>query len=176
MGAAMRGFLLLISIAHAAMGMMPIIPPMSPPTRVGKADLGAVGPEQRTDFTITLKIPEDSRRKLAETVKAVSDPRSPEYGHYLDQEQVNAMTAPREEDVQAVEAWLKEHDIHGFTHSGDNIRVQTTAAKAQALFQTPVHAYEVSYSNGRNERVERLATKPSLPPDVRRAVQLITGI
>merc|ERR1740130_1700334 len=174
--------MLLLYMVDSVISSIPIIAPgFSLPTVVKKEDLGAARPALTTKFSIGLKIPSNGQQKLTKTLEAVSNPSSPRYGHYLTNKQVEAITAPKNQDVKAVKDWLKAHGIaHGieFTHArnADHIAVETTVVKAQNLFGTAIHTYQISYSNGQTEEETRLAGKPELPNAVRKAVQLITGI
>lgn len=49
---------------------------------------------------------------LQKKLEQVSDPNSPDYGHYLSKEQVDALTAPRQQDLDVVEQALRGHSFH----------------------------------------------------------------
>jgi hypothetical protein len=48
---------------------------------------------------------------LKDIVNKVSDPKSPEYGHYLTKDQIDLLTKPTEEHISAVKKALKGHEI-----------------------------------------------------------------
>jgi len=61
-------------------------------------------PEQGHQVKITFYLKEQNLDKLKETAQKVSDPTSPDYGHFLTKEQINAMTQPKKEHRDAVRA------------------------------------------------------------------------
>jgi len=87
------------------------------------------------------------------------------------------MTAPRAQDVMAVEGWLKASmiDFKRATNS-DNISVTATTDQATRLLGVTIQNFRVTYSNGNSETEMRMAANPTLPPAVQAAVQSFSGI
>lgn len=61
--------------------------------------------------TVTVVLTPRNLDLLEELALAVSNPKSGMYGQYLSKDEVNAMTAPATEHVEAVTAWLDAHDV-----------------------------------------------------------------
>jgi len=61
---------------------------------------------------LTFMLRQQNKNELAKVVERVSDPDSPNYGHYLTKNQVDKLTAPLPHDVAAVEAALRGHEFH----------------------------------------------------------------
>lgn len=91
---------------------------------------------------------------------------------------MNALTAPRPQDVTAVESWLKGAGITKFQRAtnGDTVSVSATVAQATKLLGVTIQNFLVTYANGNSETEMRMAAKPDLPPRVQAAIQSFSGI
>jgi subtilase family serine protease len=68
---------------------------------------------------------------LANFVRSVSDPQSPEYGDYLTVEQITARFGAKPADTKAAMRWLAEHGAHGkLSPTGTYITARVPAAVA----------------------------------------------
>jgi subtilase family serine protease len=77
--------------------------------------------------------------------KAVSDPASPSYGHYLTPAQFRKQFAPSQSQVQAVQAWLKSQGFAvDYTPTNNHyVAAEGTVAQAEAAFATTFGMYKV---------------------------------
>ncbi|KAI0713828.1 family S53 protease [Earliella scabrosa] len=95
---------------------------------------GAAEPESTIKLRLALvqsNFPELERRLMD-----VSTPSSANYGKHLSKAEVQQLVAPRQESVDAVNAWLAENDISAKTMSGagDWISFEVPVSKANVLF------------------------------------------
>ena len=77
--------------------------------------------------------------------KAVSDPQSGSYGHYLTPQQFRQSFAPSQAQVGAVQSWLRDQ---GFTidytpQNNHYVAAEGTVAQANAAFETTLREYKV---------------------------------
>mmetsp|Transcript_26256 Transcript_26256/g.87026 ORF Transcript_26256/g.87026 Transcript_26256/m.87026 type:complete len:110 (-) Transcript_26256:422-751(-) len=70
------------------------------PTR-GWAEKGPAAAEEEVELIFALKL--QNTAELERILERVSDPSSPDYGHYLTKAQADHLTAPRHQDVDIVE-------------------------------------------------------------------------
>ncbi|KAI0696979.1 subtilisin-like protein [Cerioporus squamosus] len=101
----------------------------------------------------------------------VSDPASPKYGQYLSKQEVEAFAAPKPESVQAVTAWLAEHNItpEVASPSGDMLRVHIPVHQANTLLKANYTQYVHMETNA-----NIIATLSySVPPDVEEHLSFI---
>merc|ERR1719410_2633610 len=71
---------------------------------LGWKEAGLPKPNTNLELTFALKL--QNTGTLKERLQQISDPSSPEYGKYLTREQVQSLTGPRQEDVEAVKKVL----------------------------------------------------------------------
>jgi subtilase family serine protease len=67
---------------------------------------------------------------------SVSDPSSPEYGHYLTKAQIDDLTQPLPAQFERVQSWLESHGLTG-TRNGSNLDVEATAVPARSHTSVP---------------------------------------
>jgi subtilase family serine protease len=104
-------------------------------------DMGTTVTTDPVNFGILLGMRDESGA-LAK-LKAVSDPSSASYGHYLSNKQFDATYAPARSSVTAVRNWLRDQ---GFTidktlPSGMYVEVSGTVGQVQSTFGTKIHNY-----------------------------------
>ena len=88
----------------------------------------------RTPLTFRLQLRERNLPRVVAIARRVSDPTSPEYGHYLTQERLEELTAPAAEDTARVLAWLGATNV---TWRGvSSLLVTTLAGEATRLLNT----------------------------------------
>ncbi|MGD0241063.1 MAG: S53 family peptidase [Streptosporangiaceae bacterium] len=111
------------------------------------------------------------------TLKAVSDPSSASYGHYLTNKQFDARYAPAESSVSAVRNWLRDR---GFTvdktlPSGMYVEVSGTIGQVESTFGSKIHNYAYQgkqiYAN-----TSQLSLPAGTPAAVTGAVSGIVGV
>ena len=82
---------------------------------------------------LTIAVKQTNLDVLEHTVLAVSDPDSPRYGQHLSRDDVDAIIAPRAEDIAVVLKWLQEHgidlaDVEATGNSGECRRAEAVVA------------------------------------------------
>src|SRR5947209_4353026 len=77
------------------------------------------------------------------TLKAVSDPASASYGHYLTSKQFDAAYAPARSSVSAVQTWLRDQGfkVTKTLPSGMYVAVNGTIGQVEATFGSKIHNY-----------------------------------
>lgn len=94
--------------------------------------------EHKMTLRISLSQPKFS--ELEGHLYAVSDPESPRYGQHLSKQQVEELSAPSTEGLEAVNDWLSSHgfDINKLHRSPslDWVKVETTVQKAEEMLDT----------------------------------------
>jgi subtilase family serine protease len=76
-------------------------------------------------------------------VKAVSDPSSPSYGHYLTPQQFRQQFAPAQKDVNAVESWLRSQgfQVDYVPQNNHYVAAEGTVSQAEAAFGVALNDY-----------------------------------
>ncbi|GJJ07162.1 hypothetical protein Clacol_001362 [Clathrus columnatus] len=104
---------------------------------------------------------------------AVSDPKSPRYGHHLSLQEVQSLLKPTNDTLYAVDNWLEMHEFDTTTlersPTFDWIKVETTIRKAEEMLNTKYHVWK---NINTNETLVR-ATQWSLPDFVHEHIDLI---
>lgn len=108
----------------------------------------------------------------------MSDPLSPEYGHYRSVDELRSLLAPQR-NLGLLHDWLAGHGVTELaaTASGDFLLARTTAAVATALAGgAPFAEFERAVGGGRVQRVLRTTRAPVLPAHVLAAVDVVLGL
>jgi tripeptidyl-peptidase-1 len=81
--------------------------------------------------------------RLQQTLEAVSDPNSPQYGQHLTMEEISSLLSPSYEHLALVDQWLSEHNVTqgSSTSPKDLVQLELTVEQAEAMFATQVHEY-----------------------------------
>ncbi len=138
------------------------MPGLVPAWATTSAFAGVVGPTEVVEAQLLL--PWRDRSGVADFVRRVSDPASPDYGHYLTPDQFRARFAPTKETVDAARAWARRQglDIGSIPLNRIVVPVRGTALAMGKAFETTFARY----------RVQGLALRapmrpPSLPSSLR---------
>jgi subtilase family serine protease len=111
------------------------------------------------------------------TLKAVSDPNSASYGHYLTNKQFDARYAPARSSVAAVQAWLRDQGfkVSKTLPSGMYVSVSGTVGQVEATFGSKIHNYSYQgkqvYAN-----TSQLSLPAGTPTAVSGAISGIVGV
>ena len=135
-------------------------------------DLGAAAPAGRVDFGILLGMRDQAG--AAATLRAVSEPGSPGYGHWLSNAAFDARYGPAKASVAAVRSWLRSQGfrIGATLPSGMYVEASGSVAQVNRTFATSVHTY--SYLG---KTVQANATGLNLPASTPAAVSsAISGV
>jgi len=117
-----------------------------------------------TTFTIALNTEFEG---LEEKLLDVSSPDSPNYGKFLDKEEVEALFPPPKDAADKVVAWLESNGIKDYRVDGAFIDFTTELATANVLL-------DASYQHYRNSGVTKLrTTQYSIPDDLQKHVAFV---
>jgi subtilase family serine protease len=96
-----------------------------------------VSDQHPVSFTIVIN--EQGLEELQRISRAVSDPTSPSYGHYLSQTQLDALVTPNPADIATVLRWLGAAQVPYERGGRSSIVVHTDAGTAGRLLRTRFH-------------------------------------
>src|SRR6266702_8656819 len=137
--------------------------------------MGASPSVQQMNFGVLLGMRDESGA-LA-TLRAVSDPASASYGHYLTNAQFDARYAPAKSSVTAVQDWLRSQgfQVTKTLPSGMYVEASGSVAQVQSAFGTSVHNY--SYL-GKNVHANnsQLSLPTGTPAAVTSAISGVIGV
>lgn len=140
--ASLLGLMLLPATANAAAHPNLLLPRqlnVVSPNAIKSADAnGPVAPSQQWAFGLVL--PSQNPAGLAQMAQAVSDPSSPDYGHYLTHAQLMSQYGPNPGLAHMMTRYLQNQ---GFTVTaqGQMLTVSGTAAQVDALFSTKLETF-----------------------------------
>ena len=132
---------------------------------------GAVESTSRVDFQVSLALQNASG--AAAIVRAVSDPTSSQYHHYLTDAQWEASYGPSQAEVAAAKSWLRSAGFTVGAVPSDRLFVQAsgTAAQVEKVFGTTLGLYTV------NGHTVRLANSTlSIPSSIAGTVSGVVGV
>ena len=124
-----------------------VMPNSVPDVVLRSADLGIANPDLVLHVAVSL--PYADPAGMAAFVDSVSDPKSPNYRHFLTPEEVGARFGLSEQQVQSVVDHLKASGAN-VTLVGKNrlsILAECTAAQAEKAFNTTIHDYQTINAN-----------------------------
>jgi len=75
-------------------------------------------PENTSQIILQISLAQQNIDKLETTLASVSTPGSPQYGHYLDLDEVNAMFGATNESYTAVESWVESYGVTSYFPQG----------------------------------------------------------
>src|SRR6185437_7218569 len=132
-------------------------------------DLGATGAEQQ--LTTTIYLAGQDAADLAAYARAVSDPRSPMFHHYLSAAQARRRFGPDAADTAEVEAWLKHAGLTVTSPDPQELLARGTVAAVDSAFAIQLHDYLLA---GRRQRAPQ--SPPRIPAGLASAVAGISGL
>ena len=138
-------------------------------------DMGTTVSTDSVNFGVLLGMRDESGA-LA-TLKAVSDPHSASYGHYLTNKQFDARYAPAPASVAAVRTWLRDQGfkVTQTLRSGMYVAVSGTVGQVETTFGTKIHNYAYQgkqvYAN-----TSQLSLPAGTPTEVAGSISGIVGV
>jgi subtilase family serine protease len=131
--------------------------------------VGAADPAGTVVFRVYLGWSSDAEA----LAKAVSDPKTSSYGHYVSAAEFRRRFAPSQAQVGAVQSWLRGQGFKiGYTPSNNHyVEAQGSVAQAQAAFSTQFGTYKV-----RGKTVRSPSGDVSIPNDLAGAVTGVLGL
>ena len=162
---------LLVTTASAAPGQGVKLGGSVPSWAQAGALKSAASPAAKVSFQVQLGW--RNAASAAALAKAVSDPKSRLYGHYLTSAQFRVRFAPAKAAVAAVRAWLRSK---GFTVTAvpDNrlyVAATGTVAQVEAAFAVKMNVYKVQGASLRAP-----AEAPTIPASLSRVVTGVVGL
>ncbi|KAM0334167.1 hypothetical protein ACHAQA_001187 [Verticillium albo-atrum] len=118
-------------------------------------------------ITLQIALKHQNIDQLESQLRAVSDPSSPDYGHYLSKDEVNELFSPSNESATAVEAWLTKAGITDVSKQGPIIDIVTTVEKANELLEADFAWFEVEGSR------KLRTTEYSIPDELEAHIDLV---
>lgn len=109
--------------------------------------------EQMLKLHLALK--QERFAELESQLLAISDPDSPLYGEHLTAEQIAVFTKPHQKTLDAVHAWLAEHNVKDISYSPaqDWITIHVPVSTANYMLDTDYQKYTDSRSGRAIDRV-----------------------
>ncbi|MBR7829580.1 S8/S53 family peptidase [Actinospica sp. MGRD01-02] len=132
---------------------------------------GAVSSSQKVGLEISLNL--RNQAGLDAFIKAVSDPRSASYKHYLTVKQFVARYAPTQAQIDQVTSYLKSEGLSVGALTGNHLTIAAsgTAAQVEKAFNVSIGTYKTStqsfYAN---------SAAPSLPASIASVVSGVAGL
>ncbi|MGW1253598.1 S53 family peptidase [Streptomyces sp. NPDC002513] len=140
-----------------------------PAWATAKADKGASADSARVSARVYLAGRDSAG--LAAYAKAVSDPRSPLYGKYLNAKQTQARFGATKAQVAAVTSWLKSSGLTVTAVTRHYVAVTGDVTAAEKAFGTQLHNY------AKGSKIYRAPSKAaSAPQALKGAVLTVTGL
>ncbi|XP_037096739.1 tripeptidyl-peptidase 1 [Syngnathus acus] len=136
-------------------------------TRVGR-----VKPTEKLELTFA--ITQQNVDVLEETLRVVSDPDSPQYGKYLQLEEVASLVRPSDASQKAVRDWLQSHGVTNCStvHTQDFLQCNLTAEVAEVLL--PGSKFQRYLRDG--HPIVRSSAPYSVPDDVAQHLDFVGGL
>ncbi len=116
-------------------------------------------PHPGTKFTLGIALAQHNVELAERDLLRVSDPSSPQFAQYWDQDQVTARFAPRRDAFDAVHGWLREAGVDRqlIMRSADQgwLFFNTTILEAETLLMTEFSAYNNTRTSEKHLACER---------------------
>jgi kumamolisin len=131
------------------------------------SQIGTLAPSAPLSFAVTL--PLRNRPALDSLIDAVSDPNSPQYGHYLTPAEFNSRFTPTDAQVQNVTSYLRSQGITVSDVSANNtvIDAQGQASDVQRAFDTTIARFhDPRLNRDYHANTSALSLPQTVAPDV----------
>ncbi|MHB8241644.1 MAG: S53 family peptidase [Solirubrobacteraceae bacterium] len=160
-----------ITTAAASTASSPAVLQSSSPVATPANQVAATPASTSIDFNVSLQLSNPAGAVALE--RAVSDPSSSSYRHYLTAAQWESRFSPSKSSVEAVTSWLKSEGIAVEAVTPDRMTVQATASAA-----TVAHAFHTSLGEYRHlGKVVRLSAGAlKVPGELASLITGVTGI
>lgn len=158
------------AVAGASTGSVPLAG-SAPPNRPAGAPLAPTASGAEIEFDVSLRLPYPAAAVALE--RAVSDPASPSYRHFLTPAEWEQRFSPAQASVDAVKAWLASQGIavEGVTPDRMTVHASAPASTVERAFATSLSEYDIA-----GTRV-RLASGPlSIPAALAPLIGAVSGV
>jgi subtilase family serine protease len=129
-------------------------------------------PEDKVTFIFALH--QQNLDKLEAKFWAVCTPGSSEYQQFMTEEEILDLIAPPQEQHQAVVQWLKMAGVQDIVDHRDAIKVTTTVAVAENLFNAKFFVFQHKKSTA--HRIVRALGAVTLPRAMKQNVYMVSGV
>jgi subtilase family serine protease len=150
------------------------------PQAVGKAPaipngaVAAAAPAPDTKLTLAVTLAPRDQAALDAFVQQVSNPKSPQYKHYLGKGQFGSVFGATKQTIDAVTKALKDAGLQPGAATPDGLSIPVTATVAQAKSALGVDFAGYKLTDGRTTFANTSA--PKLPASVASSVQTVLGL
>ena len=143
----------------------------APPEHPAAAPLAATPAETPIEFDVSLRLPDAAAAAAFE--RAVSDPTSPSYRHFLTPAQWEQRFSPSQASVRSVTAWLSSQgiDVEGVTPDRMTVHASAPASTVERVFATSLSEYDIA-----GARVRLASGALSVPTSVAPLIDAISGV
>ena len=133
--------------------------------------LGHHDPASQLNLTVVLKL--HNTEQLHQFLRALRDPTSPEYGHFLTPQQFDALYGPTADEANSVVSYLKEQGLQVTGVSPDNklIFVNANSGVIEHAFGIQINDYEYE-----GRQVHATTGKPQFPSAIGNLVEAVLGL
>ncbi|KAF5383817.1 hypothetical protein D9615_003735 [Tricholomella constricta] len=126
-------------------------------------------------FEMRVALKQSKIDDLIANLMETSDPSHVKYGKHLSVAEAEALVAPHQDSIEAVDAWLEHHGISADnavhrTGGGDWVTIRVSVAQAERMLDTKYNVYRHAASS---ERVVR-SMSYSLPRELHSHVDVVT--
>jgi subtilase family serine protease len=153
-------------------GFVPQAVGKAPAVPNGSVAAAAPASDAKLDLSVTLAPRNESA--LEAFVQQVSDPKSPQYKHYLGKGQFAGVFGATQQTIDAVTKALKDAGLHPDAATPDGLSIPVTATVAQAKSALGVDFAGYKLPDGRTAFANTVA--PKLPAAVASSVQSVQGL
>ena len=160
------------TVSPAAAGRVLMAAEAAPAQALAQAThTGAVASGQKLGLEISLQ--PRNQAKLAAFIKAVSDPKSTSYKHYLTVAQYAAEYAPTAAQIAQVTSYLKSEglSVGALTANHLTLAASGTAAQAEKAFDVSIDTYKSAHQD-----FYANTAAPSLPASIASVVTGVAGL
>ncbi|KAF2813830.1 subtilisin-like protein [Mytilinidion resinicola] len=126
-------------------------------------------PSDSSQMVLQVSLSQQNIDQLETKLAAVSTPGSPEYGQYLDADEVNALFGASNESSAAVESWLKASGVTQYVAQAGSYWFQADVGTANSMLGTTFKTYKDSTG-----KTKLRTTKYSIPEDLVGHVALVS--
>jgi tripeptidyl-peptidase-1 len=130
---------------------------------------GPAAPDTTLDLRIALR--QNDVTGLEKVFLDISNPDSPQYGHHLSRQQVDAYVEPSADTLSKVNSWLSSHNLTATnaTHAGDWIRISAPVHQANKMFNA---SFDLFHYPGNGEQLIRTLAY-SIPAELKNHIDLV---
>jgi subtilase family serine protease len=119
------------------------------------------------ELTLEIGLTLQNTDRMIEKLLDVSNPKSPNYGKWLDRDAANALVQPEQEANDAVMSWLAQEGVTKLASDGTWVTFRTNLTTANRILAADFRQYR------RNGVTKIRTTSYSVPQDVAKHVDLI---